>query len=118
MIKIEIPKLTQEFEIGGEVFVMDLSLEATKIRNAKWAEVLKIFADEKETMTTERELELYKKGLNYTFGEGSFDKIYEMCGENLNIFNAVINRITDEMSKLLVMQSARDAVAKARNSHV
>ena len=104
MKKIELMKPVKEFEIGGEVFTVDTSSEAVNAWSKVWgevsAEINAILADPEQEMTEEMLLTFYEEGLDATFGKGSYEKLYALCGKSLYVMDDLIKKLTVEFTNL------------------
>ncbi|PJZ00384.1 hypothetical protein CPT06_11205 [Bacillus vallismortis] len=101
VIKINIDKPIQEFDIGGNIYEMpydDESLQRYMSQMRKFHKrsvefSKKPFEDMTEKEQTELEAagrEESKQALELFFGEGSYESIYEACGKSVfNLLNVI-----------------------------
>lgn len=107
VIKIELEKPVQEFEIGGKVYEVFYDDESLK----KYEKQAKVFydktrkeinldeADESEVEAFENEMrELLKDTLECFFGGGSYQSIYEASGKSLINLAKVVQVLVKWMS--------------------
>lgn len=107
VIKIQLDKPIQEFEIGGKVYEVNYDDESLK----KYEGQAKVFydktrkeinldkAEESEVEAFEKEMrDLLKDTLECFFGEGSYQSIYEASGKSLINLAKVVQVLVDWMS--------------------
>mgnify|MGYP001187633840 CR=1 FL=1 len=125
VIRIDIEKPTQEFEIGGEIYTArwdDDTLLELERKFAKYNEmamqsskldVSKLSYEEQQRIRTEQ-LKVIEELLDTLFGEGSYKKIYESTHRSMVNLGKVIEVVMEFVVEKIQLkkQSAREKYVK------
>ena len=100
----DLPYPFKEFEIGGESFILNVSPEACDTRDIIWIGIIgrirAISHEKKGEISIEDILTLYKKGLDATFGQGAFDRFFNLCEHDITKFTDLIHKLKVEFLNL------------------
>lgn len=97
MVKINVQKQHEEFEIGDKVYQLSLS-DSHLIKIKKESE--RISKEIEKVKSTERILAATKEILDIYFDQkGAGQEIYETCGKSTYIMTDVMNQIKDFITK-------------------
>ncbi|MGM0816050.1 MAG: hypothetical protein ACQEUO_11030 [Bacillota bacterium] len=104
VIKINLDKPTQEFEIGGKTYTLfydDESMRNQVTQMKKFYEYAKKSddidfenaTDEEQKVLQEESFQIVKETIDAFFNEGAFEEIYEAAGKSMLILFTVIEKI-------------------------
>ncbi|MEC1552537.1 hypothetical protein P9D28_08865 [Bacillus haynesii] len=122
VIKIELDKPVQDFELGGKVFEVRYDDESLKSYEKVYLKMKKSYeeyekindlaATEKQLQEAEKKMTaLVKELIELYFGKGSFDHVYEASGKS--ILN--VQKVAAFVIKNLNEKATRDLEDKAAN---
>ena len=104
VIKINLDKPTQEFEIGGKTYTLyydDESMQNQLTQMRKFYEYakksddidLENATDEEQKKIQDESIQLTKETIDTFFDEGAFEEIYEAAGKSMLILFTVVEKI-------------------------
>lgn len=91
MEKLELITPFKEFEIEDEIFTVDLSDDAVKLRGEAFGE---IYDDILWAENIEDILLLYEKAVTALFGKDGFNDLYSLCKKNLYVLSDIVLKIS------------------------
>lgn len=96
MEKLELIRPFKEFEIEDEIFTVDLSDDAVKLRGEAFGEIYDdiLWAENMEDI-----LLLYEKAVTALFGKDGFNDLYSLCKKNLYVLSDIVLKISKSLNQ-------------------
>lgn len=121
-IKIDIKKSIETFEIGSKTYELEIADEKLKAYNKHINDVAQTIDDAKNTDTEkdmEKQLENVKaesrRMLDFFFGDGSYDSIFEETGKSTIVMTEVISDIAEEVLNVIKNRQEKTRQEKKAN---